>query len=74
MRIRIFAAAVVATIVLAQPASALRLQAVDPGAGVVLVRGGHGGGHWHGHGSRGRHLGWSIGRHRGWSHSRHRMH
>jgi hypothetical protein len=68
MRIRMFAVAAVAAVVLAHPASALPLQPVDPGAGVVLVRGGHA------HGNHGRHLGWYIGRHRGWSHSHHRMH
>jgi hypothetical protein len=30
---------------------------------VIQVRGGHGGGHFHG--NRGRHLGWARGRHRG---------
>jgi hypothetical protein len=74
MGIRMLAAAAVAAVVLAQPASALPLQPVGPGAGVVLVHGGHGHGHGHAHGNHGRHLGWYIGRHRGWSHSHHRMH
>jgi hypothetical protein len=69
MRIRVLAAAVVATVALVKPASALPLKPVDAAAGVVLVRGGHG--HGHAHGNHGRHLGWYIGRHRGWSHSHH---
>ncbi len=68
MRIQVVAAAVVATLALAYPASALPLKPVGAAADVVLVRGGHG----HAHGNHGRHLGWYIGRHRGWSHSHHR--
>lgn len=67
MKIRVVAAAVVATLALAHPVSALPLKPVDATADVVLVRGGHG----HAHGNHGRHLGWYIGRHRGWSHSHH---
>jgi len=73
MKIRLLVAAAL-TGLFAGSASALPLKPMDSAADIVLVRGGHGGGHGHAHGNRGRHLGWYIGRHRGWSHSRHRIH
>lgn len=76
---RLFLAAVAVSLLgIVSPASAMPLGQAAPAIagdnGVVLVKGGHGGGHGWGRGGRGHHYGWSRGRghHYGWSRGRHR--